>query len=209
MKKIECEACGSNDLLKQGDYFVCQNCGCKYTVEDVRKMMIEGTVEVKGTVSIDTSNKEQALLDYCEASYKNNLRSDLNQNAMKLLEINPKLWQGWFYRGVCNEVEITSVNNVMEPKMAITFYNQAFELAKGEDKKKLADTLYPRLTSLILKRFNYIFHSKYNYKINVEKLMPLLMKYINFLKIIKKDIVQIIFLLMKQNLRYQFLISTI
>ena len=51
MKPLVCEMCGSNDVVKQEDLFVCQNCGTKYSVEAARKMMIDGPVEVKGTVT--------------------------------------------------------------------------------------------------------------------------------------------------------------
>ena len=46
MKQLTCEMCGSTDLIKQDGVFVCQTCGCKYSVEEAKKMMIEGTVEV-------------------------------------------------------------------------------------------------------------------------------------------------------------------
>ena len=52
MKQLVCEMCGSRELVKQDGYFVCQSCGLKYTVEEARKMMIEGTVEVQGTVDV-------------------------------------------------------------------------------------------------------------------------------------------------------------
>ena len=35
MNLIRCEACGAANLLKDGDYFVCQYCGCKYRKEDI------------------------------------------------------------------------------------------------------------------------------------------------------------------------------
>lgn len=41
MKKLTCEMCGGNDLIKQDGVFVCQNCGTKYTVEEAKKMMKE------------------------------------------------------------------------------------------------------------------------------------------------------------------------
>lgn len=50
MKQLKCELCGSVELIKQDGVFVCQSCGCKYSVEDAKKMMFEGTVEVAGTV---------------------------------------------------------------------------------------------------------------------------------------------------------------
>ena len=41
MKQLTCEMCGSTDLVKQDGIFVCQSCGCKYSVEEAKKMMIE------------------------------------------------------------------------------------------------------------------------------------------------------------------------
>jgi uncharacterized Zn finger protein (UPF0148 family) len=55
MKQLVCEMCGGTDLVKDGGVFVCQTCGCKYTVEEAKKMMIEGTVDVQGTVKVDNS----------------------------------------------------------------------------------------------------------------------------------------------------------
>ena len=49
MKRLTCEMCGGTDLVKQDGIFVCQHCGTKYSVEEAKKMMIEGTVDVTGT----------------------------------------------------------------------------------------------------------------------------------------------------------------
>lgn len=50
MKKTTCEMCGGTDILKKDGVFVCQNCGCKYSLEEARKMIIEGNVDVSGSV---------------------------------------------------------------------------------------------------------------------------------------------------------------
>lgn len=55
MKQLTCEMCGSTDLIKDGGVFVCQSCGCKYSIEEAKRMMIEGTVDVQGTVKVDNS----------------------------------------------------------------------------------------------------------------------------------------------------------
>ena len=55
MNRLICEICGSTDLIKQDGVFVCQACRCKYSIEEARKMMVEGTVEIVGTVKIDNS----------------------------------------------------------------------------------------------------------------------------------------------------------
>lgn len=48
--------CASQDIIKQDGFFVCQVCGTKYSVEEAKKMMIEGTVDVQGTVKVDNSS---------------------------------------------------------------------------------------------------------------------------------------------------------
>ena len=63
MKQLTCEMCGSTDLMKDGGVFVCQTCGCKYSVEEARKMMVEGTVDVRGTVQVDNSAFVQKYLE--------------------------------------------------------------------------------------------------------------------------------------------------
>lgn len=55
MKQLTCEMCGGTDLVKQDGVFICQTCGCKYTVEEAKRMMIEGTVDVQGTVKVDNT----------------------------------------------------------------------------------------------------------------------------------------------------------
>lgn len=37
MKQLTCEMCGATDLIKQDGVFVCQSCGCKYSVEEAKK----------------------------------------------------------------------------------------------------------------------------------------------------------------------------
>ncbi len=62
MNAIQCEMCGSADIIKQDGVYVCQHCGMKYTQDEVRKLMIEGTVDVKGTVQVDNTAFVQKYL---------------------------------------------------------------------------------------------------------------------------------------------------
>ena len=59
MKAIVCGMCSSHDIVKQDGYYVCQNCGTKYTTEDAKKLIVEvaGKVDVSGSaVKIDSSD---------------------------------------------------------------------------------------------------------------------------------------------------------
>lgn len=63
MKKLICEMCGSAELIKQDGVFICQHCGCKYSVEEAKKMYVEGKVDVSGsTVTVDNLPKIEAML---------------------------------------------------------------------------------------------------------------------------------------------------
>lgn len=53
MKALVCEMCGSQDLVKQDGMFVCQNCGTKYSVEEAKKLMIEGTVQIDNSAFVE------------------------------------------------------------------------------------------------------------------------------------------------------------
>lgn len=70
MKQLICEMCGSADLIKDGGVFVCQSCGCKYSVEEAKRMMIEGTVDVQGTVKVDNSAFVQKYLANARRAYE-------------------------------------------------------------------------------------------------------------------------------------------
>ena len=55
MKRLVCEMCGSSDIVKQDGFFVCQNCGVKYTIDEAKKMMVEFDKPVEVIVKKDVN----------------------------------------------------------------------------------------------------------------------------------------------------------
>ena len=97
MKALKCEMCGSTDVVKQDGLYVCQNCGTKYTVEEAKKMMIEGTVDVQGTVKIDSSSELQNLYKLARvASIENNTENAAKYYEQILLK-DPNSWEANYY----------------------------------------------------------------------------------------------------------------
>ena len=97
MKALKCEMCGSNDVVKIEGLYICQNCGTKYTVEEARKMMIEGTVDVRGTIKIDTSQELKNLYELARrAKYTNNSENALKYYDMIIVK-DPSSWEANFY----------------------------------------------------------------------------------------------------------------
>lgn len=92
MKAIVCELCGGNEFIKQDGMFVCQFCGTKYTVEEVKKLMVEGTVKIDNTDLIDN------YLDMAKNAYDGGNGQSAFDYANKALEINPKNSEAWLIK---------------------------------------------------------------------------------------------------------------
>jgi len=90
--------CGSRDLVKQEGVFVCQSCGIKYSAEEVRKMIIEGTVEVRGTVQIDQSTTVENLLVLARQAVGAKNYASAEEYANRVLEIGTSSSEAWLIK---------------------------------------------------------------------------------------------------------------
>lgn len=98
MKRLTCEMCGSTDLMKQDGVFVCQSCGTKYSVEEARKMMVEGTVDVTGsTVKVDTSAELANLYQIARRAKDDNNGANAAKYYDMILVKDPTSWEASFY----------------------------------------------------------------------------------------------------------------
>ena len=100
MKQLTCEMCGSTDLLKQDGVFVCQTCGTKYSLEEAKKMMIEGTVDVSGsTVKVDNSASIKNFYTMAVSAYEAENKAEAESYCNKIIEIEPEHYEAWFLKG--------------------------------------------------------------------------------------------------------------
>jgi len=88
MKQLTCEMCGSTDLIKDGGVFVCQSCGTKYSIEEAKKMMVEGTVEIVGTVRIDNSSSYDKFIDLARDAFEDSRYEGAYDYCSKALDVN-------------------------------------------------------------------------------------------------------------------------
>ena len=113
MKAIKCEMCGSTDFVKEGGMYICQHCRTKYTVEEAKKLMVEGTVK------IDKSDELKNLYELARRA-----RNDGNgENAMmyyqQILGMAPSDWEANFYTTYyraynCKIAEIASAAQLVD-----------------------------------------------------------------------------------------------
>lgn len=98
MKRLTCEMCGSTDLIKQDGVFVCQTCGCKYSIEEAKKMMVEGIVDVSGsTVKVDNERKIENLRTLADRAKAEGDTETAAKYFEELLKEDPNNWEANFY----------------------------------------------------------------------------------------------------------------
>lgn len=146
MKQLTCEMCGSNDLLKQDGVFVCQTCGTKYSVEEAKKMMVEGTVEVKGTVKIDTSNSLTNYLEMAESAYNSKNKVEAEMYANKVIEIDPVNYKAWLIKGQAAGWQSTLAN--LRFGECITAFANALNNAPEDEKNNVQNIIGEEINSL-------------------------------------------------------------
>ena len=113
MKRMTCEMCGGIDLVKQDGLFVCQYCGTKYSVEEAKKMMIDGTVEVQGTVKIDNSNKIDNLYKLARRAKEDNDSINAQKYYEEIAVEEPESWEAQFYKVYysCLNIKIAQIGS--------------------------------------------------------------------------------------------------
>lgn len=114
MKQLTCEMCGSTDLVKDGGVFVCQSCGCKYSVEEAKRMMVEGIVNVQGTVKVDNSEKIANYLRIAKNALDANNHKEADEYANKILETEPHNAEAWLIKGEAVGWQTTNSNDRLQ-----------------------------------------------------------------------------------------------
>lgn len=78
MKEFVCDVCGSTEIVKRDSNFVCQHCGMKYTVDEIRRMMLnEPEKESDCDGAADCTSKENVPFEDSNVSI---VKSDLEKN---------------------------------------------------------------------------------------------------------------------------------
>lgn len=167
MKQLTCEMCGSTDLIKQDGVFVCQSCGTKYSIEEAKKMMVEGTVEVAGTVKVDDSSKIDNFFTMAENAYEAGNQKEAEQYCNKIIEIDPTHAEAWLLKGIVSGWQSTGAKLRMDEfiSCATNAFTNASSVEILNDLAKRAYQQYYRLTLAInkLKVDSIVSYSK-NYR---------------------------------------------
>ena len=159
MKVLKCEICGSTELVKQDEFFVCQYCGAKYSPEEAKKMMIEGTVDVSGsTVKVDDSAELENLYKIARRAKDDNNSENAAKYYDMILIKDPNSWEASFYvvyyKAIsCKLAEMTyainSLSNCLGTVLNLIDDNVNDEFGKALAIKEVSDCCFDSLVIFI------------------------------------------------------------
>lgn len=160
MKKLTCEMCGSTNLVKQEGMYICQSCSTKYSVEEAKKMMIEGTVDVSGsTVRVDVSRELKNLYEIARRAKNDNNSENAQKYYDQILAKDPNSWEANFYTVYYQSMncKIAGIQNAAI--MLSNCEDTVLQLIKDhvndpEDRKKAVEEVAARLITISRMLFN-------------------------------------------------------
>lgn len=95
--QIKCEMCGSTNIVKQEGFFVCQNCGIQYSLEEAKKLMSEGTAEVVEPVKNEGSDELANLYLLAKRAKEANDFENALKYYDQIIVKEPNSWEAQFY----------------------------------------------------------------------------------------------------------------
>lgn len=160
MKQLVCEMCGSTDLMKDGGVFVCQTCGCKYSVEEARKMMVEGTVDVRGTVQVDNSAYVKKYLENARRAKEKEDWEETEKYYNMVEQNDPNNIEAIFYSAY-GKAKATLVDGDIYKRQAafkvlkncISVIDDRYQVENGEENKIAIEGMAKDLSAMFLSNF--------------------------------------------------------
>lgn len=162
--------CGGSELLKSGDFFVCESCGTKYSNEEAKKLLIDTQVDVSGSViKIDTSNELANLFVLARRSVETSDYENGEKYFTQILKSEPKNWEALFFQAFCKSMackirEIEMVGDLFTKSLVATFQLIKNEVKTKEGKIEAVKTVAVRSNELA----SMLYNSALNYYLEMD-----------------------------------------
>lgn len=170
MKQLTCEMCGSTDLMKQDGVFVCQTCGCKYSVEDAKRMMIEGSVDVSGsTVKVDNSAFVEKYLSNARRAYSKEDWEEVEKYYNMVEQNAPTNMEAVFFSAFGKAMNSLGDSNYGKRQQAFTVLNKSISVIDEYYENTIEDreAVLKKITDAFIKMWNAPFTYDVNAKLDV------------------------------------------
>lgn len=147
---LKCFICDGTDFLKTGDFFVCQSCGCKYTLEDARKMLAEGGSSAGSPVAAAPSQNNTKIENYLNLarSAKNaENNEEAEKYASQVIELDPSQAEAWLIKGIAAGWQSKVGNSRLTE--SIECWSNAIKYATEEQKAEFLSTIQKNFVNIL------------------------------------------------------------
>jgi len=169
MKQPTCEMCGGTDLMKQDGVFVCQNCGMKYSVEEAKKMMIEGNVDIQGTVQIDNSSFVQKYLLNARRAFDKEDWEEVEKYYNMVEQNSPDNIEAVFFSAYGKAMLALTDSDYYKRQQKFTVLNNSISVINDyyEVTDEDEEAVLTKISDAILKMssINYVYDTKAGYSV--------------------------------------------
>lgn len=163
MKRITCETCGSNDIIKQEGYYICQSCLTKYTPEEAKKLLVEGTVK------IDNTDRVVKWLELGRRAVDGDDYLSAEKYYTLVLEEVPDNWEAFFFSLYSRAYKCTIGEIGMTADLIANNLDTVFSLLMNQDgDPRLSATIVALRVSTLTVMLFQAGRSHYNDHISVE-----------------------------------------
>lgn len=99
--------CGGTNLIKENGVFVCKTCECKYSVEEARKLMTDGTGDMQGEVHISRLPEVDNILKNADATFSDGNYEEAFDLYSQVLNKEPDNMHAVLYRAISSTWQST------------------------------------------------------------------------------------------------------
>lgn len=99
VKRLTCKRCGSIDFLKKRDIFICRACGCRYSLEEVEKMMFGVKGKIVGITKASGASLTENYLQMARKAFDAGDYREADRFCDKVITMDNRCWEAWFIKG--------------------------------------------------------------------------------------------------------------
>ncbi|MCH5211435.1 MAG: hypothetical protein J1G06_00305 [Oscillospiraceae bacterium] len=127
MERLTCEMCGSTDMVKESEVFVCQRCGTKYSAENSQKIIANFSELIKSEQNNKIKNYYDLALNYLDVDeYRKAIAT-----CDSLLALDANSFAGWTLR---MEIELFKIKqDILHGKSEVGINQTLFYANKALD----------------------------------------------------------------------------
>jgi len=149
VKRIVCEICEGTDFVKENGMFLCRGCGLRYSLEEVKNLLVdvedsEGSAD-SGTASGTDSLRINNLYTRARKSLEVDDLEHAAEYYKQILDERPEDWEAYFYAYLGETTSFTNAQAAsVAAKLANTIpmaYDMAMESGEANEKAYRAVTI--------------------------------------------------------------------